>query len=242
LLPGLCGVLVSLAAAASSGCLADAGAGAHGRHGAHGTHADGGARGAHDATVRHRFRDPARWAERFDAPECDAWQRPQAVIAALGIRAGERVADIGAGTGYFSVRIAPVVGPGGRVFAVDVEAAMVDYLRERAAAAGLENIEAIETQPDRPGLPASSVDLVFICDTWHHIDDRLHYLDALRAVLRPGGRVAIVDFRPGDLPVGPPAGHKLAPEAVIAEFRQAGWKLREAPDVLPYQYILVFEP
>jgi ubiquinone/menaquinone biosynthesis C-methylase UbiE len=164
------------------------------------------------------------------------------VIEALGIQPGQSVADIGAGTGYFTVRISPVVGREGRVLAVDVEPAMVEYVRKRAATAGLDNVEAILTRANEPGLPPTSVDLVFICDTWHHIDDRLHYLDELRAVLRPGGRVAIVDFKPGELPVGPPKGHKLAAETVVAEFTQAGWKLREAIDVLPYQYVLVFEP
>jgi ubiquinone/menaquinone biosynthesis C-methylase UbiE len=119
---------------------------------------------------------------------------------------------------------------------------MVEYIRTRANGAGLDNIESVLTRPDEPGLEPSSVDLVFICNTWHHIDDRLRYLGRLRRVLRPGGRVAIVDFKPGELPVGPPKGHKLAPEDVIAEFTQAGWKLREEHDVLPYQYVLLFEP
>lgn len=197
---------------------------------------------AHDATLQHSFADADQWAERFDAPERDAWQRPEVVIEALGIHAGQSVADIGAGTGYFTVRIASVVGREGRVLAVDVEPAMVEHIRKRAAVAGLDNVEAILTQANEPGLGPASVDLVFICDTWHHIDDRLRYLDELGAVLRPGGRAAIVDFKPGELPVGPPQGHKLAPEDVIAEFTEAGWKLREELDVLPYQYVLVFEP
>jgi len=197
---------------------------------------------AHDATVCHRFDDAEAWAERFDAPERDEWQRPDVVINVLGIHAGQNVADIGAGTGYFTIRMSPVVGAEGRVFAVDVEPAMLEYIRERAAKIGLANVEPILATADAPGIDPSSVDLVFICDTWHHISNRLHYIDELRAVLQPGGRVAIVDFKPGNLPVGPPQGHKLAREAVIAEFTEAGWKLREQLDVLPYQYMLVFEP
>jgi ubiquinone/menaquinone biosynthesis C-methylase UbiE len=197
---------------------------------------------AHDATVHHSFDEAAKWAKRFDAPERDAWQRPDAVIEALGIRPGQTVADIGAGTGYFSIRMSPVVGPEGRVFAVDLEPAMVEYIRERAGQAGLENVEPVLALADGPGIGPASADLVFICDTWHHISNRLEYLDELRAVLRPGGRVAIVDFKQGDLPVGPPEGLKLSREAVIAEFSEAGWKLREDHDVLPYQYVLVFEP
>ena len=197
---------------------------------------------AHDATMQHRFDDADQWAERFDAPERDAWQQPEAVIAALGIQAGQSVADVGAGTGYFTVRISPVVGRTGRVLAVDVEPSMVEHLRRRAAESGLDNVEAILARANDPQLDPASVDLVFICDTWHHIDDRLHYLDRLRTALRPGGHVAIIDFKPGALPVGPPKGHKLSSEAVIAEFSQAGWQLSGDLDVLPYQYILVFEP
>jgi ubiquinone/menaquinone biosynthesis C-methylase UbiE len=207
-----------------------------------GGHADGRGHSGHDATMQHRFDDADRWSEQFDSPERDAWQKPRVVIEALGVHAGQFIADIGAGTGYFTVRLSPVVGREGRVMAVDVEPAMVEYIRTRATRAGLDNIEPILTRANEPGLEPTSVDLVFICDTWHHIDDRLRYLERLRDVLRPGGRVAIVDFKPGELPVGPPRGHKLPPEDVIAEFTQANWKLREEHDVLPYQYVLVFEP
>jgi len=160
----------------------------------------------------------------------------------LKIQPGQFVADIGAGTGYFTVRISPVVGVDGRVLAVDVEPEMVEYIRTRAAKAGLKNVEPILTTPDTPGLGADSVDLAFICDTWHHIDNRIDYLNQLRKTLRKGGKVAIVDFKEGKLPVGPPQGHKLSRQAVIEEFTTAGWTLREEIDVLAYQYILVFEP
>ena len=212
--------------------LASAGCGGHG-HGGH---------GAHDATVHHRFENPEKWGERFDAPERDAWQQPDVVIDALKIQPGQFVADIGAGTGYFTVRISPVVGVDGRVLAVDVEPEMVEYIRTRAAKAGLKNVEPILTTPDTPGLGADSVDLAFICDTWHHIDNRIDYLNQLRKTLRKGGKVAIVDFKEGKLPVGPPQGHKLSRQAVIEEFTTAGWTLRKEIDVLAYQYILVFEP
>ena len=96
--------------------------------------------------------------------------------------------------------------------------------------------------PDDPRLPAHGVDLVLIVDTWHHIDDRLHYLAKLAAGLKPGGRVAVVDFKKGDFPVGPPDAHKLTPEAVTAEFGAAGWAPATHWDELPYQYVLVFTP
>ena len=126
------------------------------------------------------------------------------------------------------------------VYGVDIESSMVNYLGERAKKEKLTQIKAVLTPPDAPGITAGSVDLVFICNTWHHIDDRLVYLEKLKEALRPGGRIAIVDFKEGDLPVGPPAGHKLTDQDVIAEFAADGMKLLTHSDELPYQYILVF--
>jgi ubiquinone/menaquinone biosynthesis C-methylase UbiE len=197
---------------------------------------------AHDATVKHPFDDVAKWVKVFDDPERDAWQKPDDVLRAVGVRAGMTVADLGAGTGYFSVHLAKAVGANGRVLAIDVEPKLVDYMKDRAAKAGLAQMKAVLTAVDDPGLPAKGVDLVLIVDTWHHLDDRLHYLTKLAAGLKPGGRVAVVDFKKGDFPVGPPDAHKLAPDAVSAEFVEAGWKAAQHWDELPYQYVLVFTP
>lgn len=199
-------------------------------------------RGPHDATVHHDFDDVAHWARVFDDPARDAWQKPDVVFDVLGLKAGAWVADLGAATGYFTVRLARRVGPDGKVYGIDVEPSLVAYLRERAAKEKLPNVEAVLAAPDDPRLPDASVDLVLIVDTWHHIDARLAYLDRLRRVLRPGGRVAIVDFKPGDLPVGPPPEHRLAREAVTAEFAEAGWSPAGESDALPYQFVLVFTP
>jgi arsenite methyltransferase len=198
--------------------------------------------GTHDATVHHGFDDVAKWVEVFDDPARDVWQRPDAVLRELGVASGMTVADLGAGTGYFSVRIARAVGPAGHVLAIDVEAKLVDYLKARAAKEKLPQIEAALVLPDDPSLPAHRVDLVLIVDTWHHIDDRLRYLTKLAAGLAAGGRVAVVDFKKGDFPVGPPDAHKLSADQVIAEFDQAGWTLAGRWDDLPYQYVLSFTP
>jgi len=200
------------------------------------------ARHEHDATTRHRFDDVERWVARFDDPARDAWQKPDEVIRFLEVAPGETVADIGAGTGYFSVRLARAVGDAGRVLAVDIEPALVEYIGRRVADAGLEQVRPLRAEPDDPGLGEAAVDLVFVCDTWHHIDDRLRYLDRLAAALRPGGRLAIVDFRKGELPVGPPPGHKLGRADVLAELAEAGWTLARESEALPYQYLLVFTP
>ena len=199
-----------------------------------------GADGDHDATVHHSFDKIEEWVARFDDPERDAWQKPAELVQALQVKPGSAVADIGAGTGYFTVHLARAAGPDGLVYAVDVEPAMVDYLGKRAVKEGLTNIRPVLTPPDRPGLTKDSVDLVFICNTWHHIDDRLNYLKKLETAVRTGGRVVIVDFREGDLPVGPPAGMKLTREAVVAEFEKGGWRLEGEIDILPHQYVLTF--
>ncbi|HLK11984.1 MAG TPA: methyltransferase domain-containing protein [Candidatus Binatia bacterium] len=197
---------------------------------------------SHDATAHHDFVDVAHWAAVFDDPARDAWQKPDAVVGALGLRPGMTVADLGAGTGYFERRLAGAVGAVGTVFAVDTEPGMVEHLRARAEREGTDNVVPVLASPATPRLPAGAVDVVLIVDTFHHLDDRLAYLHALRRVLRPGGRVAIVDWRKRPLPVGPPPEHKLPRGQVVEEMEAAGYALVGAPDVLPYQYFLIFAP
>ena len=197
---------------------------------------------AHDATVKHPFDDVDKWVRVFDGPERDAWQKPKDVLHAVGVDAGMTVADLGAGTGYFSVRLAEAVGHEGRVLAIDVEPKLVDYMKDRAAKAKLPQMVPQLVPVDDPRLPAHGVDLVLIVDTWHHLDDRLNYLKKLAAGLKASGRVAVVDFKKGDFPVGPPDAHKLSPEAVIDEFASAGWVVAKLWNELPYQYVLVFTP
>ena len=196
----------------------------------------------HDATIHHSFDDVAKWVAIFDDPGRDTWQKPDEVLRALGVAAGMTVADLGAGTGYFSVHIAKAVGDKGKVLAIDVEPKLVDYMKARAAKAHLPQMVAVLAPVDDPSLPKGGVDLVLIVDTWHHIDDRLHYLAKLAAGLKKGGRVAVVDFKKGDFPVGPPDAHKLEAKAVAAEFAEAGWTQASHWDELPYQYVLAFTP
>jgi ubiquinone/menaquinone biosynthesis C-methylase UbiE len=214
----------------------------HGRHGdgGHGRTADHGH--DHDATVRHGFDDVERWERVFDDPERDEWQKPAEVVLFLNLDEGDVVADLGAGTGYFMPYLAPAVGDNGKLLAIDVEPALVEHLAKRAAAQGATNVDAVLADPDDPKLPASGVDVVLIVDTWHHIDSRLDYLAKLARALKPGGAVVIVDFHEGELPVGPPPGHKLPRESVVAEFEEAGWMLDREGEALPYQYLLAFTP
>ncbi len=196
----------------------------------------------HDATSHHSFADVEQWSTVFDDPSRDAWQKPAEVVAALGLHPGMTVADLGAGTGYFSRHLSAAVGPEGTVLAADTEPNMVARLRERAEAERTVNVVPILASADNPRLPAHATDLVLIVDTFHHIDDRLTYLRGLRRCLRPGGRVAVIDWQKRALPVGPPLEHKLAREQVVEEMKAAGYALVGEPGLLPYQYFLVFRP
>lgn len=155
----------------------------------------------HSDHMEHRFDNPTESAKDFDDPSRDAWQMPERVIAALKLKAGQSVADIGAGTGYFSVRLARSSADL-HVYGVDIEKSMVDYLRSRAAMEGLPNITVVHAGEDSPKLPAA-VDVVLIVDTYHHIGNRVDYFRRLSASLKPGGPLAIIDFKP-DAPMGPP--------------------------------------
>lgn len=196
----------------------------------------------HDATATHSFDDVERWTKVFDDPARDAWQKPAEVVRYLGLGEGDVVADIGAGTGYFIAHLSEAVGETGTMLAVDVETALIEHMTARAAEAGATNVRTILADFDDPKLPEAGVDCVLIVDTWHHINARVDYLGKLARALRPEGRVVVIDFHEGELPVGPPPGHKLSREHVVAEFEEAGWTLDREGDLLPYQYLLVFAP
>ncbi|MEW6689522.1 MAG: class I SAM-dependent methyltransferase [Pseudomonadota bacterium] len=187
----------------------------------------------------HGFGDAERWAREFDDPAREAWQKPAEVIRALRLAPDAAVADIGSGTGYFAVRLARAL-PGGRVFGADLEPNMVRYLNERAAREKLANLSSHAASPESPKLP-EKVDLVLVVDTYHHIDGRERYFAALRASLEPGGRVAIIDFKP-DSPEGPPGFMRIPAGRVKEEMSRAGYRLAEEHAFLPYQYFLVFAP
>jgi len=190
-------------------------------------------------THQHGFSDAEKWAKVFDDPERDAWQKPHEVIRALALKPDSIVADIGAGTGYFSVRLAHMT-PNGRVYGVDTEAAMVKHLTGRAQQAGLKNVSAIQARPGDPRLPEKA-DLVILVDVYHHVEDRERYFRQLQSSLKPGGRVAVIDFRM-DSPVGPPKSARIEPDRVKNEMQRAGYALAQEHAFLPNQYFLVFQP
>ena len=145
-------------------------------------------------THQHSFGDAEKWAHVFDDPERDAWQKPHEVIQALALKPDAVVADLGAGTGYFSVRLAHML-PKGTVYAVDVEPDMVKYLGERAKREGLSNLKPVAGKRVTMRACPQKVDLVLLVDVYHHIDDRERYFRKLAGSLKPGGRVAVIDFR-----------------------------------------------
>ena len=190
-------------------------------------------------THQHKFKDAEKWSHVFDDPERDAWQKPHQVIEALALKPEARIADLGAGTGYFSARLANML-PKARVYAVDVEPDMVRFLAERAKRENLRNLIAVAGAADDPRLP-EKVDVILLVDVYHHIEDRERYFRKLSQSLLPGGRIAIVDFKL-DSPQGPPRAARVAPGTVKTEMKAAGFALAAEHRFLPYQYYLVFRP
>jgi arsenite methyltransferase len=200
------------------------------------------------AEERHQHRRPDNiqaYIEHLDSPERNAYQKPVEVVEALGLKPGMAVADLGAGSGYFTRRFAEAVTEEGKVYAIDIEQEMLSYTKD-----SLEHMhrpytaEFILARPDNPKLPTESVDLIFICNTYHHLEQRPDYFKNVRSALKPGGRIAIVDFyhdeRSGD--VGFPKKHLVPRETVVDELAKAGYKLRREHTFLPRQYFLEFSP
>lgn len=191
----------------------------------------------HGQGMHHRFDEPSVWAARFDDPDRDGWQKPEEVLKALALKDDAKVADLGAATGYFSVRLARAV-PKGKVFGVDIEPSMVAWLDERAKKESLPNLIGVAGTADDARLP-EAVDLVLVVDTFHHLDDRPAYFRRLKEKLLPGGRVAIIDFRRGQ-PMGPPDEHKIPAEEVKRQMEEAGYRFEVEHTFLPNQHFLVF--
>src|SRR5215468_2435227 len=179
--------------------------------------------------------------ERFERPERASWQKPDEVVQALGLKNGDVVADIGAGTGYFSRRFAKEVAPDGKVYAVDVAADVLGYLREQADKEGLRNIATIVSVEADPMLPKSAVDMAFFCDTTHHIANRVNFYRHMAPGLKEHGRMAIVDYAPGAERNPHPVEELVPRSQVISEAEDGGFKLVKEYQFLPYQYFLVFE-
>ncbi len=199
----------------------------------------------HPDVERDRFGNPADLAAylaRLEGPERTEWQKPDEVVRSLGLRPGQSVCEIGAGPGYFSLRLARAVGAEGTVFAVEVEPRILAVLRERLSQAGTRNVVPVLGFPDDPLVPPRSCDLVLAINAFHHIPDGTAFLRRLARTLKPGGRIVNIDFHKHELPVGPPSDHKMAREDFLQHARAAGLDLAEELSLLPHQYFLVLRP
>jgi ubiquinone/menaquinone biosynthesis C-methylase UbiE len=177
---------------------------------------------------------------RQETPERTAWQKPAAVVRALRLRRGQIVADVGAGPGYFSLRLARAVGPSGHVYAVDPEPAILDVLRARLTAARLPNVTPVLGRGDDPLLPARRCHLVLIVDTYHHFANGPAFLRRAAKALVPGGCLVNIDFAKRETPVGPPVEHRVAREDFLRAAGRAGLALVTEHRFLPHQYFLIF--
>ena len=199
------------------------------------------AQAPHDhAGVQHLHENPDAYIKALEDPARDAYQKPHEVMTALGVNAGEIVADIGSGSGYFTLRLARHVGSEGHVYGVDVSPDMVRHLNARIRDARLLNVSTILAPPDDPLVP-QPVDRFLFVNVWHHVEDQPAYLARLKRGLKPGGQVVMIDFHKRELPVGPPLEMKIARDDLLAQMEQHGFRLVREHTFLPYQYFLVFE-
>ena len=192
-----------------------------------------------------RMPNVMEYLDRLERPERDQYQKPAQVVEALALKPGMRVADLGAGSGYFTRRFVEAVTETGKVYVIDVEPEALKHVEESLVHLHRPyEADFILARPDNPKIPTESVDLIFVCNTYHHLEDRSTYFRNVGSALKPGGRIAVVDFyhdeRSGDL--GFPKRHLVPRETVLEEMTEAGYKLAKEHTFLPKQYFLEFQP
>ncbi len=190
------------------------------------------------------YDDPKKALAAMDDAKRDTWLMPERVVRSLGIEnKGGVIADIGAGSGYFSRRLAGEV-PGGTVYAVDVDDEFRGYIEPNRESWGTPNIEPHLAFYDDPALPEHGIDLVFVSNTYPYLRSRVSYFKKVRSALKPGGRLAVINFKPdADVPdnTAPAPQFRTPRETVITELQQAGFVLEREETFLPYQYFLLFK-
>ncbi len=196
---------------------------------------------SHDA-ARDRHGNPKdmqAYLRRLLSPDRDEWQMPDPVVRALELEKGQTVAEIGAGPGYFTLRLARAVGKNGSVLAVEVEPGLITILRDRLEKERVASVTPILGLADDPFLPPSACDLILAVNVFHHVQGLPAYLRRLKRSLKRGGRIVNIDFHKRELPVGPPVEHKLAREYFLKAASRSGFRLVAEPTFLPHQYFLV---
>jgi ubiquinone/menaquinone biosynthesis C-methylase UbiE len=180
----------------------------------------------------------ASWLEREGRED---EQRPDTIFDAMGLKDGDRVADLGCGSGWFTRRLARRVGPTGRVWAVDIQAGMLDIARDLAGKEGLSNIDFVEDTATDPRLPPGGLDWVLLVDVYHEFSQPREMLEGIRAGLKPTGRVALVEYRLEDEGIHVSAQHRMSVAQVLSEWVPAGYRLVKRLEFLPKQHFFIFE-
>ena len=179
-------------------------------------------------------------ADWLDRPGRGAEERPERALDAIGIKAGQVVADVGAGSGYYTVRLARRVAPGGRVYATDIQPEMIALLRERLAREKVSGVDPVLATDVDPRLPEGSLDLVLMVDVYHELSHPQAMLRKLKRSLKPGGRLVLIEFRKEDPDVPIRFEHKMSVAEARLELEAEGYRLDRVSDVLPWQHILIF--
>jgi protein-L-isoaspartate O-methyltransferase len=177
----------------------------------------------------------------LDRPEREAEEAPSKAIAALKIAPGSVVADVGAGSGYYTVRLSQVVGPRGRVVATDLQPGMLDLIRAKVDDLGLGNVTLVQGRPDDPVLPAATFDLIVMVDVYHELAAPQVFVRKLREALKPDGRLVLIEFRLEDPRVPIREVHKMSVSQVREELGADGFQIDQVIDVLPWQHIIVLK-
>jgi arsenite methyltransferase len=173
-------------------------------------------------------------ARMFNRQASDPKNKPDEILTALAVQPGQKVADIGAGGGYFALRFAKMVGKQGQVYAVDTDSGKIEFIKKSAAKGATDNVQTIVVTAGDLTLP-EKVDLIFLRNVYHHLKDRVHYFSMLKSSLKLDGRIAIIEHKGGSI-----FEHRVNKETIVEEMRQAGYQVAKSLDFLPKQSFTIF--